>query len=463
MNLDKIKKIHFVGIGGIGISAIAKKFLLEKKDVTGSDQTNSFIIVDLMRLGAQIKIGHDSNNLPQETELLIYSASVPDKNPERTKASKFGVQQMSYPEILGELTRHKKNSITISGNKGKTTTTLLTGLILEKAGFDPEVVVGGYLKEWQGNYRPGSSDYLVAEACEWKAHMLNTQPKMIILTNIEADHLDYYKNLENIISAFQEYVNKLPSDGLLVINNDDLNSKKLNKPSCIVLTYGLKDGADLIAKNISIENGQQLFEMIYQGKSIGNFQMSVPGRYNIANALAASLLALSQGVKPQIINKVLSGFRGSWRRFEILGKYKGALVVSDYAHHPSAVSQALAAAKEFYPDKRLVLAFHPHHHHRTKSLFNDFVKSFDQADLLILNEIYRVTGRDEIGDEEVSSLDLVKAVEDRDQSAGRKRIVLFGKNLAETKELILENIKEGDLLIVMGAGDLYLVAEGLFK
>jgi len=459
----KIKTVHFVGIGGIGISAIAKKFLLEKKKVSGSDQADSFIIEDLKKMGANIKIGHDQDNLPDKTDLLIYSASVPDDNPERVKARQIGVQQLSYPRMLGRLTEQKNRSIAVSGNKGKTTVTALTGLILEAAGLDPEVVVGSYLKDWRGNYRPGQADYLVAEACEWQAHMLNMSPWSIILTNLEADHLDYYKNLDNIIKAFQEYINKLPKTGWLVINNDDENLKKLILPDCQIVTYGINNQSDLMAENIIVEHHLQKFNLFYKGNNLGRFKLRVPGKFNIYNALAAASLAFHLGIKPEIIRKVLADYHGCWRRFEILGDYQGTIVVSDYAHHPTAIRQTLQAAREFYSDKRLVLAFQPHHHHRTKSLFNEFVESFDQADLLILNEIYKVAGRDELNDSDISSRDLIRAVQNRDKTRQVSRNILFGRTIEETKKLILDNIKTGDLVIVMGAGDLYLKAEELFQ
>ena len=448
MNLTKLKKIHFIGIGGIGVSSIAKMMLSQDKVVAGSDLELTEITQELKNMGAKIFQGHKSENLAEDTELIIYSPAVPEANPELTRAKELNIPQLSYPEFLGELSKDKF-TIAVSGTNGKTTTTAMLGLILEKAGLDPTVIVGSKvnMSGWQGNLRMGKpphqnfwcggkSKYFVVEGCEWRAHMLNLKPKVIVLTNIEEDHLDYYRDLNHIIETFQKYVDKLPSDGLLVLNADDVNSINLKRPKCKVITYGIKNPADITTNKFS-------------------FKLKVPGIFNIYNALAAGACALNLGVKREEIKKALEDFTGLWRRFERVGERDNAIIISDYAHHPTAVKGTILAAKEFYPDRRIVAVFQPHHHNRTKNLFNDFVASFDRADLIILAEIYDVAGREADKDQNVSSQDMVKAIDAR----GKK--VLYAKDLAETKKLILQNIQSNDIVLIMGAGDIYQVANKL--
>jgi len=482
MDFNKIKKIYFVGIGGIGLSAIAKMMLAKKKKVFGSDLKMSEITTDLRKQGAKIFKGHKRENLASDTDLLIYSPAVPENNPERIKARKLGIPQFSYPEFLGMLSR-QYFTIAISGTNGKSTTTSILGLILEKAGFDPTVIVGSKVPQWKGNSRlgksafnirvnprlyPRESAFLVVEACEWRAHMLNLQPKIIVLTNIEKDHLDYYRNLNHIIKTFQKYINKLPKNGILVFNADDKNLKKL-KPKSKKITYGIKNRADVSAKNIALKNGKQEFDIIYSKLKI-HVSTSIPGLFNVYNMLAAVSTALALNIKPKKIKESLESFFGIWRRFEIINADKcGYLrkftpkitLISDYAHHPTAIFKTIKAVKEFYPNRRIVSVFQPHLHSRTKKLFNDFVKSFDLADLIIISEIYDVAGRDNI-DRDISSKDLVKEISLRFKNRKLKsKIIFYGRNLKETKEILLKNIKPNDVVLIMGAGDIYKIVNNL--
>ena len=417
------KKIYFVGIGGIGVSALAKLFLVYGKQIAGSDKYSSEITDDLQKKGIKVYIGHEDTNLDSDTDLVIYSAAVGPEIPERKKATELGIKQLSYPKALGLITK-SKDTIAISGTHGKSTTTAMLGLILTEAGLDPTVIVGSKVKHptFDENVRIGRGKYFVVEACEWRAHMLNLKPKIIVLTNIESDHLDYYKTFKNLKNAFKEYVGRLPKNGLLIFNADDKNCIETAKSArCKTVGYSIKSGLD--------------------------FSLQIPGRFNIYNALAASTCALRLGIKPEIIRKTLANFKGIWRRFEKIGEYKGALIFSDYAHHPTAVKETLRAAKEKYPQRRLVVVYQPHHFDRTKRLFREFTKAFDLADLVILNEIYDVPGRESA--KKISSRDLVGELKKRKIKA------VFARDLKETKEFLLKNIRRGDLVLIMGAGDIY--------
>jgi UDP-N-acetylmuramate--alanine ligase len=480
MNLEKIKKVHFIGIGGIGVSAVAKMVLNAGKETTGSDLVASEITDDLKRRGAKIFIGHKKENLEKDIDLLIYSSAVPENNPERKRAKELGIRQFSYPQFLGQLSKNYF-TIAISGTHGKTTTTALIGLILEKAGFDPTVVVGSKINDFQeGNFRFGKSRYLVVEACEWQANMLNLWPQIIVLTNLEADHLDYYKDIDDIILHFQKYIDKLPKQGKIILNVDDENLLKKLLARRKVVSYGIKKPADVMVKNIETGHGFQKIDLIADSE-VYNFQfeikglkLKIPGIFNIYNCLAATTCALSLGVEPEIIKEVLENYSGCWRRFEIHdleikkeevsrkgdgGRGVGVKlkIISDYAHHPTAIKNTIRAAKEFFPKRRIFVVFQPHHHHRTKVLFDDFVNSFDEADLTIISEIYNVAGREKKVDQDITSKNLVKEI------SKRKKKVFYAKDLNETKRLILKNLKKNDVLLIMGAGDIYKIVNDLLK
>ncbi|OGY41878.1 MAG: UDP-N-acetylmuramate--L-alanine ligase [Candidatus Buchananbacteria bacterium RBG_13_36_9] len=477
MDITKLKKIHIIGIGGIGISAVAKLLLNQDKIVTGSDLNDSDIIGTLKNFGAKIKIGpHKAENVTKDINLVIYTDAVPEDNPERVQAKKLKIENLSYFQFLGQFSKDKY-TIAISGCHGKTTTTALTGLILENGNFDPTVIVGSKVSNWDGNLRLGSSEYFVVEGDEYRAHMMELSPKAIILNNLEFDHPDFYRDLTHYIDTFQDFVNKLPEDGHLIYNRDDKNIKeRLEIPNCHIATFGLDDpSADLIVKNIKIEHGRQIFKPVYKGQELRDFNLQIPGKFNILNALGASLMALELGVSPDVVKNTLAQYTGAWRRFEIIGKISdltpdknGALVISDYAHHPTEVAKTIQAAKEFYPDKRLLVVFQPHQIQRTKSLFDDFIKAFAQspADVVILSEIYDVAGREEKDvTKRVSSNDLLDKIiltESKKLIAGVKpSLYYFASDLTETKAKILSEVQSNDVVLILGAGDIDKVAREL--
>ncbi len=462
MELSKIKKAHIIGIGGIGISAVAKLLITQGKEVTGSDMFDSDLIKQLQKLGAKIVIGeHKKENVPDDVDLVVYTAAVQDDNQELVKSKKLKVEIMNYFEFLGQFSQDK-TTIAITATHGKTTTTAMTGLIFDKAGLDPTVIVGSKIKEWDGNLRMGKSDYFIVEACEYKSHLLNLNPKIVIVNNIEFEHPDYFTDLNHTIEVFQEFINKIPHDGYFIYNADDpVLKEQIEKPDCQVLSYGIEnESADLIARNIKVDHGRQIFKPVYKGQELKDFNLQIPGKFNILNALGPLLLAMEINIKLDTIKDALAQYKGAWRRFEIVGQLSGqgedkdgALIISDYGHHPTEVAKTIQATKEFYPDKRLIVAFEPHQKKRTKKLFNGFVKTFveSQADLVILSEIYDVAGREE--EDQISSQDIVAEVNDPK--------IVYSPDLDKTKEMILDNVKSDDVVLIMGAGTIDQVARGL--
>jgi len=429
------------------MSALAQLLLSDGKHLSGSDLSSSEVTASLQRKGIHVELDQSGAAVPDRCDLLIYSDALPESHPERVVAQQRGITTLSYFEAVGQYMLDFEYAIAISGTHGKSTTTAMIANILIQAGLDPTVIVGSIVKEFGSNARAGGKKYIVVEACEHKAHMLNLHPQCIVLTNIEADHLDHYRDLDHIVATFQKYINLLPTDGLLIKNSDDSESQDLNSDSPVV-TYGLVEPSDLMATDIHVSKLGQTF--VADGTT---FTIKKPGKFNVYNALAAISAARHLGVGDTDIDKALKSFQGIWRRFEVMGQYRGATVISDYAHHPTAIQSTVRAAKEFYPDHRVVVVFQPHQRSRTAKLFDEFVKSFHEADFSIIQEIYDVAGREE--GESISSTQLVSAIE----TAGRYAI--FSEDVAATRQEIDETIEPGDVLLIMGAGDIYKLAEEL--
>jgi len=430
-------KIHFIGIGGIGVSALARYCLAHGREVSGSDLVSSEITKALKKLGAKIFIGkHKEKNLPKDADLVIYSPAIEEKNPELLEARTYNLKTLSYPEALGELTK-KHFTIAVCGSHGKSTVAAMIGLLLTKANFDPTVILGTKLREFgNSNCRVGKSQYLVIEADEHFASFLNYWPKIIVLTTLEPDHLDYYKNFKNYILAFKKFVSHLPGDGFLVLNQDDKNifNNKFSTAVRNVIHYSLKQKEAKKLKKI----------------------LKVPGEFNVSNALAALTLARILKIPDKISFKALSEYRGSWRRFEIkkikLPKNlepRTCTLISDYAHHPTQIKATLKAAREKFPKKKIILIFQPHQYQRTYYLWKDFVKVLKIApvDKIIITDIYDVAGREERKIKKmVSSKKLVKAI-------NKPFFVYLPKE--KIINYLKENLKGGEVVILMGAGDIY--------
>ena len=438
-------KVHFVGIGGIGVSALARYYLAQGHEVSGSDLVSSEITEAIKKLGAKIYIGpHKAECLKwkfKQPELVIYSPAVQVNNPELKEAKKLRIKCQSYPEALGELTK-KHFTIAISGTHGKSTTTAMIALILIKAGLNPTVIIGTKLKEFgDSNFRMGGypntkyqmldTRYLVIEADEYKASFLNYWPKILVLTNIEPDHLDFYKNFKNYILAFKKFISHLPKDGVLVTNRDEPTICNTTFSTIVknVVYYSLKDEESKKIKKI----------------------LKVPGEHNIYNALTALTVARALKVPDKISFKALSEYKGAWRRFEITKVLhpKPYTLISDYGHHPTKVRVTLKAAREKYPKKEIWCIYQPHQYQRTYYLFDDFVKVFKQApvDKLIITDIYDVAGRESAEiKKKIGSEKLIKAI--------KKPWAIY---LPKEKivEYLKKNLKGGEVVIIMGAGDIY--------
>lgn len=456
MNYNEYKRIHFIGIGGIGISYLAHFFLNRGAIVSGSDLQRSMITDQLAQKGATVFEGQKTEQIPHDVELVIYNDAIPDTNPELIRARSMNIPVKTNFEVVGDLSKEYK-TIVIAGNKGKTTTTAMLAHILETAGCDPTAFVGSVVNDWKCNFLPGGSEYLVVEGDEFKEHFLQIDADIAVITNMAPDHMDYYKTVENLQAAFQTFVSKLPKDGLLVINADDEMTKDLTMPECKIISFSLQMNGDVNADRLSIQDRRQLFSVFYDGKELGEWNIRFPGAFNVSNALAAITVALDLGIQPSLIQSGISSFNGTWRRFQIIGQHKGATIISDYAHHPTAIHATIEAARDFYHGRRIIAVFQPHTHHRTQALFEDFSAAFDEADLVFLPDIYDVAGREVIGHDQVTSQQLATAVRER----GRGFEVHAPGGLPETKYLLDKVIKEDDVVLMMGAGDIYHLAEEL--
>lgn len=462
MDLSAYRHVHCVGAGGIGISGVMKFLFVRGVSVSGSDAKQSLITDGLTSLGISVSIGHDAANIPAETDLIVYTEAATTENVERAAASARGIPQMGHFDFLGELSKDYR-TICVTGTNGKSTTTAMTGKMFIDAGFDPTVFVGSIVPGWKyGNVAVGASNILIIEGDEYKQKMVKLWPETTVITNIEEDHLDVYRNLDHIIATFQDLATKTTHD--VIVNGDDVNSGSISSEHRS--RFGISDaGADVFAEDRITEGGQQSFlvkrNVAGHDETLGRVTLRIPGAFNVMNALAAIAVALRYGVPFEKIQSSLAGFSGVWRRFERVGTFNGAEIISDYGHHPTAIKGTLEGVKEFFPGKRVVLLFEPHQHNRTKELFNDFVQSFDDADVLILSEIYGVLGRTDVTDA-VSSLDLLNAVEQR-IPAGDSRVgpKFYTKNLEDAEAKLREIIQPNDVVIVMGAGDVDVVARNL--
>lgn len=445
------KVIYCSGIGGSGVSALARLLFAQGKQVLGSDAGENMMTADLRQEGLTVFVPQGAEHIPADCDLFIFSDAVPADHPERVAVKERGILSMSYFEALGLFFEQYKVRVAISGTHGKTTTSAMVALTLIEAGLDPTVVVGSKITQLGSNARLGKSDLIVVEACEHQAHMLQLKPTHIIVTNIEEDHLDYYNDLDHIVMTFQRYINSLGSEGVFIKNNDDSESAELGCDGRVV-TFGIESAADVKVSKIETAHGKQQFWIGSQ-----EFSLRIPGKFNVANACATIALARELGVADEVIAKALAAYSGTWRRFELKGEFRKALVISDYAHHPTAITSTLKAAKEFYPGRRLVVIFQPHQRNRTEKLFEKFKLAFNAADFIIITEIFDVLGRETTQNPEASGQALAKAVE------GQGKYCLYAQNLSKAREILEEFVEKDDVVLVMGAGDIYKLADELVK
>jgi len=422
-------KVHFIGIGGIGMSALARYFLSYGYEVSGSDIAHSVLTKELQAEGIHIFIGCEQRNIVANLDLVIYSAAVKDTNLELITAREFNLIIKSYAEALGELTRHY-TTIAISGSHGKSTTTSLVALTLIKAGFDPTVIVGTKLRELKGsNFRKGKSKYLIIEADEWNKSFHNYFPKIIVLTNIDKEHLDTYKTYTGIVNGFKKYLNRLSADGVVVANWKDIPSRKL--------TLAIRK------KGINV--------IFYNKNNFRKHPLKIPGSYNQVNAEAVWQLAKHLKIKKTVVDGVLKKFNGTWRRLEklpVAGRLSYVTVYSDYAHHPTEIKATINGLREAYPHKNIICIFEPHQRDRLHRLFKDFLPVFDNADVVVILPIYAVAGREAEPGED--SFMLAQAINGR--RSGTQ--VFYEEDIPRAMKTIQKFITKETILVFMGAGDI---------
>lgn len=457
LGLDHLHRVHCVGVGGIGVSAVAKLLRLLGKEVTGSDLSRTEIVEGAERAGVIFK-EPSADNVAPDLDLLVYTSAAPETHPERAAAAAFGIPQLSYFEFLGLLSS-KYEAVAVCGTKGKSTTTAMLGLMLEAAGFDPLVIVGSLVPSFpHGNLRMGAGPILVVEACEHHANLLHLDPKAIVVTHLVEEHLDYYRDLKHIQETFRAFAGKLPPDGKLVLNGDDANTMEALGGRAGAVTYGLGAPDDWRAVDIAPAPGEQRFTVLRREprEEWRDLRLPMPGVHNVMNALAAAAMARELGADEAAVRQTLDGFRGVWRRFERVGERGGAPVITDYAHTPESLAALFKGAREFYPGRRLVVAFEPHQHDRTRRHFDAFASALSAADALTVAEIYGVAGRMH-GAAGISSKDLVEAI--RKRAPGKD--VRYAADHAEARRHVEEMAGPDAMILVVGAGNLYLIARDL--
>lgn len=453
LNLKTFKHIHCIGIGGIGLSAIAEIFLTRGYQVSGSDMKESETTDKLIEQGAVIYLGHRAKNIG-DSDLVVYSSAVSQDNPEIVAATEKGVPTASRAEVLGALMKEYENSIAIAGTHGKTTTTSMVSLILENEGKNPTILVGGNLQEISGNVKVGTSGYFVTEACEYMDSFLKLNPKIEIILNIDSDHLDYFKDIEHIASSFDKFANLVPEDGTIIaFDANPFVNRILKDLSCKVVTFGFSERCNYYASGIEFNSsGMPSFEIHHDGEVLCTMQLSVPGEHNIANALAAFACCHELNIPTSSIVSTLQGYTGTQRRFDVIGVTGNNItIVDDYAHHPTEIKATLKAAQNMQ-HKDIWCLFQPHTYTRTLALFDDFATAFDAADKVVMAEIYAAREKNIY---KISSKELVNEIKKVNPA---KDVYYFG-NFEEIANFVINNAQSGDLVITMGAGDIYKVAE----
>lgn len=442
--LKKYNKIHMVGIGGVSMSGIAEILINFGFTVTGSNNVESETTKKLEKAGIKVSIGHDEKNITNQ-DVVVYSAAIKQDNPELVAAKSKNIPIIERADFLGELTRCYKDTITISGTHGKSTTTSMVSLCFLEALKDPSIQVGADIKQLDGNYKVGNSEYFIIEACEYVESFLKFSPKSEIILNIDNDHLDYFKNFENIKNAFIKYVKLLPDDGLLVVNGDDKNALDLTKyTNATSITYGISNkNTDFFAVNVVFDNnGFPEFDVYAKGEFYGRIKLSIPGMHNVLNALGCIALCDYYGISLEAIQKALLSFTGAVRRFEFKGCVNGANIYDDYGHHPTEIVATAKALMNKKYNKSWVV-FQPHTYSRTKSLLDDFAKALLNFDNIIVLDIYAAREKNVYG---ISSKDLV------DKICGLGKGALYIPDFDDCVEYLKNNVEENDIIITQGAG-----------
>jgi UDP-N-acetylmuramate--alanine ligase len=448
-------RLHFIGIGGAGMSGIAELCLRLNFSVGGCDLRASHATDRLRALGAQIHIGHHPDHLSPELDAVVISSAIKFSNPEVQRARDLRIPVIARAEMLGELLRLARLGVAVAGTHGKTTTTSLVALIMEEAGLDPTVAVGGNMRARGSNVRLGSGDFMVAEADESDASFLLLLPTIAVVTNIDPEHLDYYGSMERVREAFLSFINRVPFYGVAVLGIDSVNVRGLlpgvRKQA---ITYGEAPDADYRAEGIVIDGFSTQFDVLERGEKLGRISIPIPGRHVALNALAALAVAARLNIAFEVAAEALKKFSGIARRFEIKGEARGRIVLDDYAHHPEEVKATLAAAEAAF-HRRLVVVFQPHRYTRLRDLFDEFLTAFDDADVVYLMEVYSA-GEEPIAG--VSARRLYEAMRAR----GHVEVRYLGDEAQPALRVAGDSVTD-DLIVTLGAGDVYRVGEAVLQ
>jgi UDP-N-acetylmuramate--alanine ligase len=443
------ERIHFIGIGGAGMSAIAHVMNERGAAISGSDQKKTATTERLEAQGIKVTIGHDSANL-DGAALVVYSAAIPKDNPERAAAESRGIETIDRAQMLGRLMSGYENRVAITGTHGKTTTTSMASLVLSEAGLDPTVLIGGDLAAIGGNAHVGNQSLFVTEACEAFDSFLNLYPSVAAITNIDADHLDFHGTLEKIIESFKGFLAQVDPGGVVIACVDDANVRGvlvgLNRR---IVSYSTQGPADLQAVNIAVDSPQASYDLVRNGQNLGRITLGVPGVQNVANSLAAAAIGFEYGADFEDIRSALAKFTGTGRRFEILGTPNDIMIVDDYAHHPREIFATLSAARAGWK-RRLIAVFQPHLYSRTQFFTREFAESLALADLVIVTDVYAAREKPIEGVSGRMIFDLVQGPEKR-----------YMPEKSEIASALQAEVRPGDMVITLGAGDIRVVGESL--
>ena len=455
IDFSKPIHIHFIGIGGISMSGLAEILHEEGFTISGSDSKESDLTKTLAAKGIKVIYGQSADNITSGIDLVVYTAAIHESNPEFAAAKAAGIPMLTRAELLGQIMDNYDYSIAVAGTHGKTTTTSMISEILLAAQTDPTISVGGILSSIHGNLRVGDSEYFISEACEYTNSFLNFRPKYSIILNIEAEHLDFFKDIHDIRNSFHLFAKNTKENGAIIINGEIENYQEIVEGLAPqVITYGMSDACDFYPADITFnEKACANFTAMYHGEKVMDVALNVPGLHNVSNALAAIALALDLKISKEDILAGLSAFGGADRRFQYKGCVDGVTVIDDYAHHPTEIRATLTAAEK-YPHKRLVLVFQPHTYSRTKAFLNDFAEVLSMADVVVLADIYAAREKNTFG---ISSRDIEAKLKEKGTD------VHYFPSFTEIENFLLKNCINGDLLITMGAGNVDSIGNELIK
>ncbi len=441
---------HLIGIGGVSMSSLADVLWGMGIAISGSDMNRNKNVVGLTEKGIPVSIGHKAENITREIEFVVRTAAVHDDNPEIIRAHALGIPVFERTQAWGAISKDYSNALCISGTHGKTTTTSMCTHIMMAADKDPTVMIGGTLPLLNAGHRVGHGNTIIMEACEYYNSFLSLHPTVAVILNVEADHLDFFKDLQDVQHSFREFALRTPEDGYVVANLDDASTMDtIRDIPRKIMTFGLSREADVYAENIEFLGANSHFDIMFKGKLFTDVTLHVPGLHNVKNALAATAAAICLGVRPNAVKYGLAGFNGAGRRFEFKGKYNGADVYDDYAHHPGEL-KALLDTVEGLNYKRCILVFQPHTYTRTAALFEDFVTQLKRPDVLLLAEIFAAREKNTIG---ISSAALAERVEGAE----------FYPTFPELEEELKRKAQPGDIILTVGAGDVYKIGENIVE